>query len=101
MTKYRVTLKRQVWQEAQVYVDARNEIAACTVSADGAIWHDTHIVKNTFEAHAWRSEDVDRRLADGGTQASDLRVRVSEAAEYDEAAKAAQRISDAKEGFDE
>ena len=64
MSKYRVTLRRQVWQEATLYVDAASAMEAETMVGHAAIWHDISAVKNTFEAHAQRSEDVDTRYAD-------------------------------------
>jgi hypothetical protein len=62
MTKYRVELTRTVRQGATLYVDANSaEEAEAIASSDHAIWHDQRVVKNTLEAHAQRSEDVDRR----------------------------------------
>ena len=62
MTKYRVELKRTVRQEAVLYVDAKSADAAIeTMQSQDAIWHNIGPVKNTFEAHAERSEDVDQR----------------------------------------
>lgn len=64
MTKYRVTLTRQVWQEATLYVDAADmglAEADAFDMADDAIWHDQRAVKNTLEAQVERSEDVDKR----------------------------------------
>ena len=55
-----------------MYVDAASAAEAEAMVDSGwiyvheapAIWHDISVVKNTFEAHAQRSEDVDTRYAD-------------------------------------
>ena len=65
MTKYRVELTRQVWQRATLYVDAHSPTNAIDNAPSAqAIWHDDREVKNTFDAHAYRSEDVDQRQRD-------------------------------------
>ena len=88
MTKYRVELTRQVWQRATLYVDAHSPTNAIDNAPSAqAIWHDDREVKNTFDAHAYRSEDVDQRDYD---------------AEADEReAEDQQRVRDAREGFED
>lgn len=94
MTKYRVELRRQVRQVAQLYVDKKSveraeQYALGLVDSNhsnAAIWHDLSVVKNTLEATAQKSEDVDRRDKDW---------------RYDRDAEDERRKRDAAEGFDE
>ena len=65
MTKYIISARRQVWQEATLWVDAKSPAEALATMAGWHkagekpfVWHDLDTVKNSFEARAERSDGV-------------------------------------------